>query len=252
MKALRDALFHHAVRVIDLFREWDSDASGKVNKTEFAQALPSLGLTVTREQSDLLFGVFDPDGSGSIDYKEMNKALRSGSELHINPALYAGAAGAIVMEAKTKHALRKGIKREKTMHEFGDVLGGADKDGRTPQERLRDALSKNATRIVDLFRQWDADGDGQVSKSEFRKAIGVLGLNAAEHVVDELFDSFDPDHSGMITYQELNAMLRRGTEITLDASLRVGNSSKLFFRAKNPIGTPAPPHRPPRSPLPAT
>ena len=43
MKALRDALFHHAVRVIDLFREWDSDASGKVNKTEFAQA-PTLGL----------------------------------------------------------------------------------------------------------------------------------------------------------------------------------------------------------------
>ena len=55
MKALRDALFHHAVRVIDLFREWDSDASGKVNKTEFAQALPSLGLTVTREQSDSKF-----------------------------------------------------------------------------------------------------------------------------------------------------------------------------------------------------
>ena len=29
------------------------------------------------------------------------------------------------------------------------------------QEQIRDALSKNAVRVIDLFREWDADGDGE-------------------------------------------------------------------------------------------
>ena len=33
-------------------------------------------------------------------------------------------------------------------------------------------------RVIDLFREWDEDGDGTVSKKEFRKAIVHLGLEA--------------------------------------------------------------------------
>ena len=31
-------------------------------------------------------------------------------------------------------------------------------------------------RVIDLFREWDEDGDGTVSKKEFRKAMPLLGL----------------------------------------------------------------------------
>ena len=30
--------------------------------------------------------------------------------------------------------------------------------------------------MIDLFREWDEDGDGTVSKKEFRKAVIHLGL----------------------------------------------------------------------------
>ena len=43
-------------------------------------------------------------------------------------------------------------------------------------DQLRDALVNNAVRVIDLFREWDEDGDGTVSKKEFRKAIIHLGL----------------------------------------------------------------------------
>ena len=39
------------------------------------------------------------------------------------------------------------------------------------QDQVRDALSKNAVRVIDLFREWDEDGNGTVSKKEFRKAM---------------------------------------------------------------------------------
>ena len=35
--------------------------------------------------------------------------------------------------------------------------------------QLRKMLAKNATRVIDLFRQWDDDGNGTISKKEFRQ-----------------------------------------------------------------------------------
>ena len=65
------------MRVIDLFREWDEDASGSVSKKEFRKAMPMLGLDVPAEDVDALFDSWDPDGSGSITFKELQKLLRT-------------------------------------------------------------------------------------------------------------------------------------------------------------------------------
>ena len=46
-------------------------------------------------------------------------------------------------------------------------------------------------RVIDLFREWDEDGDGEVDKFEFRKAMPMLGLHATKDHIDALFDSFD-------------------------------------------------------------
>ena len=45
-----------------------------------------------------------------------------------------------------------------------------EKSDKTVAEQLRDALSKAAVRVIDLFRDWDDDQSGTVSKKEFRKA----------------------------------------------------------------------------------
>ena len=75
--------------------------------------------------------------------------------------------------------------------------------------QLRDALNKNAGKVIDLFREWDANGDGMVSRKEFHKAMPVLGLDVGKEVVDELFSSFDPDGGGSISYEELKKLLSR-------------------------------------------
>ena len=76
------------------------------------------------------------------------------------------------------------------------------------QEQLRDALSQNAVRVIDLFREWDEDGSGTVSKKEFRKAMPMLGLDVPAEDVDALFDSWDPDGSGMLELNELTRVLK--------------------------------------------
>ena len=76
-------------------------------------------------------------------------------------------------------------------------------------QQLRDILSKNGVRVVDLFREWDEDGDGTISKKEFRKAIPLIVLDVPKAAVDQLFDEWDPDQSGMISLAELIKKLRR-------------------------------------------
>ena len=56
--------------------------------------------------------------------------------------------------------------------------------------QLRDALSQNAVRVIDLFKSWDEDGNGKVSKLEFRKSLPMLGLTADKAAMDALFDSW--------------------------------------------------------------
>ena len=79
--------------------------------------------------------------------------------------------------------------------------------------QLRDALTANAARVIELFRQWDEEGSGAVNRREFR-ALGPLLRDAVDSEVtrqqlDALFDSFDLDRAGTIDYNELHYLLRR-------------------------------------------
>ena len=95
---LREILNKNAVRVIDLFRSWDDDGNGKINAKEFRQAITGLGYSAPKEDCNKVFGLFDVDKSGEIDYNELNRALRRGAE--IAPELQAGA---VAIELSTKN-----------------------------------------------------------------------------------------------------------------------------------------------------
>ena len=76
--------------------------------------------------------------------------------------------------------------------------------------QLRDALIANSVRVIELFREWDEDGNGEISRGEFYKALPLLGVSPRREVVDELFDLFDADASGAISFREFNKVLKQG------------------------------------------
>ena len=77
-------------------------------------------------------------------------------------------------------------------------------------------------RVIDLFREWDEDNNGKVTRAEFHKAMPLLGLDVPAAELDALFDSWDPDGSGILEQSEVQKQLRRGAEITLAADLQDG------------------------------
>lgn len=115
----------------------------------------------------------------------------------------------------------------------------------SPAVQISRILSKNAVRVMDLFRQWDADESGTVGKAEFRKAMGVLGFDVPRAEMDRLFDSWDTSGDGAIDFRELNKLLRR-RDVHIDAHDESPRHEQRGTRARGSI---PPPGSVPQSPF---
>ena len=102
---------------------------------------------------------------------------------------------------------------------------------------LREALSRSATRVIDLFRLWDEDGSGTIERKEFRRAIRALGFDffANNAEIDLVFDDFDIDGSGKLEYKELNTMLRQGQSVRLADELLNGAAGAITTGAAGAV-----------------
>ncbi len=49
-----------------------------MSKKEFRQSMKKLGLDLPDKEVDALFDSWDPDGGGTLDFKELQKVLRGG------------------------------------------------------------------------------------------------------------------------------------------------------------------------------
>ena len=82
----------------------------------------------------------------------------------------------------------------------------------TSVKQMQGDLGGQAARVIDLFKKWDKNGDGTISRPEFFRAMPVLGMvgNTAEEV-DALFAAFDPSGDGEISFRELYRAIKRAT-----------------------------------------
>jgi Ca2+-binding EF-hand superfamily protein len=106
---LRQALMREdsMQRVIDFFRKFDLNANGLVCRDEFRRALPLLGLRgYAYSDMDLLFSAIDTDSSDQIEYAELYRLLRKGSDVEMDERLKAGAVSFDVREKGASTACR--------------------------------------------------------------------------------------------------------------------------------------------------
>ena len=118
-----------------------------------------------------------------------------------------------------------------------DSLEKSDHLHRTRTNALRALLSSRIAALGSLFHVWDINGDGTVSREEFRDAMGALAAGTKDFepptdgACDEIFDEFDTDHSGQLSYDEfIKYALRDGLR---RSSMRVMD----FFRMADRDGS---------------
>jgi len=106
-------------------------------------------------------------------------------------------------------------------------------------EQLAAALRDNATRVLDLFRSWDSDGDGQVSRAEFHRAMPALGLDVPKPIIDDLFSEWDKDGGGELGYQELRKILSSSQHTPVDKSRGGKSSPTVSSNTAKPVSSAA-------------
>ena len=109
--------------------------------------------------------------------------------------------------ADDKTQNKAGLQKQVTKRGLAPGNIERDKESDSIREQLRQTLTANAVRVIDLFREWDEEGNGTVSKKEFRKAMPMLGLQVPMQEVDALFDSWEKHGSGVLELKELSKVL---------------------------------------------
>jgi hypothetical protein len=83
---------------------------------------------------------------------------------------------------------------------------GQDSSGSTTSASAASTPTDPASALKDLFSQIDADGDGQISKSEFENALGAGGTNLAQ--ADDVFNKLDANGDGSVSLDEMQKALQ--------------------------------------------
>lgn len=157
-----------AHRMKETFADIDIDGNGKVDNKEFEKAMKKLNVNVTFREIDLIYQRFDKDKSGFIDYKEFLE-LMNFQNPHISKQL----------KIKTDDLV------EKIRTEIELELGPG---------------ATNSRRIKEIFADIDRDGNGTIDKSEFEKAMKKLNVRITFREIDMLYERFDADNSGFMSY----------------------------------------------------
>lgn len=157
------------------FKYFDLNNNGNIEAEEFAKAIEKIGIMIpTRQDLDSLFRIYDPQGTGSIEYK---------------------AFAAMILNKEVAGTPSKKVANP------DDLLA-----------RLRTKLaSRGARGIIGLgkqFRIFDDNHSMSLDKYEFTKAMTDYMLGFSEAEIAALFRQFDLDRSGLIEYDEFLRVIR--------------------------------------------
>nr|POE70256.1 caltractin [Quercus suber] len=126
-----------------------------------------------RQEIKEAFELFDTDGSGTIDAKELNVAMR--------------ALGFEMTEESTHYR------------------GPSRKD--KPRGRHHGLSQQKRQEIKEAFELFDTDGSGTIDAKELNVAMRALGFEMTEEQINQMIADVDKDGSGAIDFDEFVHMM---------------------------------------------
>lgn len=131
------------------------------------------------------FSLFDKDGNGTINCKELGMVMRA---LGQNPT-----------EEELQDMINEIDDNQNGFIEFPEFL--------TMMVRRMNYFQNSETEIQEAFRVFDQDGNGFISASELKYVMMNLGEKLTDEEVTEMFAEADLNKDGKVDYDEFARMM---------------------------------------------
>ena len=176
MHRMIDHLEERKAVLTQLFRDYDKDGSGSIDRDELSAGLRALGLRLSREEVDGVMAYLDTDGGGDVDLEEFIEHFK---------VLRAERGYAARLPADTKPQASAPVNRRTSVAER--AMG-----------RMIDHLVERKAVLTKMFREFDKDGSGTIDKEELDGALITLGLRLSRGELDGVMAFLDTDGGGGI------------------------------------------------------
>uniref|UniRef100_A0A7S3GLC1 EF-hand domain-containing protein n=1 Tax=Palpitomonas bilix TaxID=652834 RepID=A0A7S3GLC1_9EUKA len=237
---IRAMIAEVGIEVKDIFEMFDKDKNGTLSIAEFKNAIQQMNLPLEKRHIVELYRSIDVNEAGGISYTEFcDKLLPENWQeeiLHtikktidrygmsLKEAFVALADGKrhipvprfrqILHEMKTGlspyhvNVLVKKIDADQndyvSVDEFLDMFLH-DEWKRDVVEAFRKRMAEKGSSALEVFASFDVDGNGTISRDEFRAAMDRLGIDLSHRHYDTLMEDVDKDGDGVISYDEFVA-----------------------------------------------
>ncbi|XP_065054660.1 EF-hand calcium-binding domain-containing protein 6-like, partial [Rhopilema esculentum] len=170
---LRDKIMDNWKTMAKAFMRVDENADGFISKHEMMNLLNRYHLSMTDEHFQQLWGKCDENRDGRIQYKEFLNNLG----VDITSGDLKGISTRITDESEEKIQLMKTDQLSRQQVASKNALSRTTKMNASEViDVLRDHIRQRSTDLRKTFSNYDYDGDGKLSKKEFRMTLQNLGL----------------------------------------------------------------------------
>ena len=221
---LGEVLLASNVKLALLVKQWAKNGEEPISKMEFRQRVRKLLPKVDTTEIDALFVEWDDDGGGCLDLNELKDALKR---------CCASAAKYEERSVITRSKISRLQERMTQAREAAAAMAAVEHANESlnlnqcVESRLGTLLLEktSGSRISDLVRKWDTNGDGSIDADEFKLNVKKLGLVATNFEIDQLFHDLDVDGGGSLDADELKKAIRmlmesRSKDIAREKELR--------------------------------
>ncbi|XP_033724560.1 uncharacterized protein LOC117314603 [Pecten maximus] len=180
------------------FRIFDKDGSGFINAVDFRHVMTTTGDKLTDEEVDEMIREADLDGSGLINYDDFKEAFSLFDK-----------DGRGCIDARELGTVLRSVGHNPTEAELLECINEVDPDGRgidfTNFKSIIMSQSRESDTNEELdeaFRVFDRDGHGYITASELRHVMTNLGEKLTDEEMDEMLHEADIDGDGQIHYED--------------------------------------------------
>ena len=228
---LKDKFMQSDSKLRRIFSKYDENRNGKICREEYLNGLHSMHLGIPDSYFNRLFDEVDVDKSGEIDYEEFVTSFDENNWFNMKP-----------QEEERARTRRESV----VATSFGKPTFDAEEDLSKPLPKsillLQEKLLSAPQTAAQLFKKYDRNGDGYISRGELIEGITQLAPDLCTvEEIQEMITRFDKNGDNYFSYEEFAEYLQ-SSQNELDGEGKPRGGGEKESEA-SPKRVQTPPHR---------